>query len=152
MRPPSPLPPLLPNATYCPIAAGPFAFSSKIPWGSNRELTTLNTRLRAVDPFGAELVCVDVATTPLDPKPHSIYGKANIILWSTVALTIAYWLTVGLALISSAWKRGISRKSTNGIWAKAQSAGFILASAVSGARLSRSPALLRFCESRFWFS
>ncbi|KAF5333550.1 hypothetical protein D9611_002728 [Ephemerocybe angulata] len=124
--------------------AGPFAFSSSIPWGNNRELTTLNTRLRAVDPFGVELVCIDVATTPLDPTPHAIYGKANIILWSTVGLAVAYWFVVGVARVSSAWNRGISR-SGKGLWAKAQSAGFILASAVSGERLANSPALLRFC-------
>ncbi|RXW25178.1 hypothetical protein EST38_g690 [Candolleomyces aberdarensis] len=145
LRPPSPLPTLAtPNTTYCPIAAGPFAFSSRIPWGNDRELTTLHTQLRAVDPFGAELVCVDVDTTPLDPNPHTIYGMANIILWSTVGLAVAYWLLVGLARISAAWKRGLSR-SGKGLWPKAQSAGFILASAVSGERLANAPALLRFC-------
>ncbi|KAJ2915023.1 hypothetical protein MD484_g5360, partial [Candolleomyces efflorescens] len=145
LRPPSPLPTLAsPNTTYCPIAAGSFAFSSKIPWGNDRELTTLHTRLRAVDPFGVELVCVDVDTTPLGPTPHTIYGKANIILWGTVGLAVAYWTLVGLARISTAWKRGLSRSGT-GLWPKAQSAGFILASAVSGERLANAPALLRFC-------
>ncbi|KAF9057834.1 hypothetical protein BJ165DRAFT_1423835 [Panaeolus papilionaceus] len=145
MRPPSPLPPITsPDHSFCPISAGPFAFSSTIPWGKNRELTTLITRLRAVDPFGKELLCVDLLTTPLDPRPQSPYGKAKIIFWSTIALTISYWLVVGAARISSAWGRGITRPG-GGIWSRAQSAGYILASAISGERLTSSPALMRFC-------
>ncbi|CAA7258525.1 unnamed protein product [Cyclocybe aegerita] len=144
MRPPSPLPALDPtDHSYCPIVAGQFAFSSTIPWGRNRELTTLITRLRAVDPFGKELVCLDVLTTPLDPRPKSPYGRAEIIFWSTIALAIAYWLVVGIARISSAWGRGITRQE-HGIWSRAQSAGYILASAISGERLATSPALMRF--------
>ncbi|RDB20150.1 hypothetical protein Hypma_012917 [Hypsizygus marmoreus] len=145
LRPPSPLPALENvNATYCPIPAGPFALSSAIPWGRNRALTTLTTRLRAVDPSINELLCIDVSTTPLDPQPDSPYGQAKIIFWSTIALTIAYWALVGLARIVSAWGRGITRHE-HGIWSRAQSAGFILASAISGERLATSPALLRFC-------
>lgn len=146
MRPPSPLPSLVTNDTsYCPITAGPFAFTSTVPWGMNRELTTLITRLRAVDPFSKELLCVDVQTTPLAPRPNSPYGKAEIIFWSTVALAISYWVIVGLARIASAWNRGITRPG-RGVWARAQSAGYILASAISGERLATSPALMRFCE------
>ena len=153
MRPKSPLPSLEgSNKTeYCPITAGEFAFAQSIPWGNNRELTTLHTRLRAVDPFGDEVLCLDVETTPLDPTSGSIYGKAYIILWSTVGLTVAYWAVVGLARIQSAWNRGISR-SGKGLWGRAQSAGFILASAVSGERLANSPALLRFCKSASAYS
>lgn len=147
MRPQSPLPPVnISDGTYCPITSGPFAFSSMVPWGRNRELTTLITRLRAVDPFGKELVCLDMFTTPLDPRPNSPYGKAEIIFWSTVALTIAYWVVVGIARISSAWDRGITRPG-RGPWSRAQSAGYILASAISGERLANAPALLRFCKS-----
>ncbi|KAF8165713.1 hypothetical protein B0H34DRAFT_690241 [Crassisporium funariophilum] len=145
MRPPSPLP--LPNPedkSFCPVVAGPFAFSSTIPWGRNRELTTLITRLRAVDPFGKELVCLDMLTTPLEPRPSSPYGKAEIIFWSTVALALAYWVVIGIARIASAWGRGLTRPGPT-IWSRAQSAGFILASAVSGERLATSPALMRFC-------
>ncbi|KAF9534607.1 hypothetical protein CPB83DRAFT_901584 [Crepidotus variabilis] len=145
MRPPSPLPqPSTLDNSYCPIAAGPFAFSSTIPWGGNRELTTLTTRLRAVDPFGKLLLCLDVATTPLDSRPKSPYGKANIIFWSTVALAISYWVVVGLARIASAWNRGISRPGRS-FWGRMQSAGYILASSISGERFNTSPALLRFC-------
>ncbi|KAH6914675.1 membrane protein [Coprinopsis sp. MPI-PUGE-AT-0042] len=145
LRPPSPLPAMAEGSTsYCPLPAGPFAFSATIPWGNNRELTSLNTRLRAVDPFGQELLCLDVTTTPLEPTPHSIYGRANIILWSTVGLTLAYWVVVGIARVSTAWNRGISRPG-KGVWSRAQSAGFIIASAISGERLAASPALLRFC-------
>jgi hypothetical protein len=147
LRPPSPLPTLnSSNAAeaFCPIPLGPFAFASIIPWGNNRALTTLDTRLRAVDPFSNELVCIDVYTTPVDPEPGSPYGRANIILWGTAALAIAYWVVVGIARIVSAWGRGITRHD-RGIWSRAQSAGFILASAISGERLSTSPALLRFC-------
>jgi hypothetical protein len=130
--------------TYCPVDAGPFAFSSTIPLGDNRELTTLITQLRAVDPLGNELVCLEIFTTPLEPQPHSLYGKADIIFWSTIALAIAYWAIIGIARISSAWGRGITRPG-RGIWSRAQSAGFILASAVSGERLATSPALMHFC-------
>ncbi|KAF9462045.1 hypothetical protein BDZ94DRAFT_1262280 [Collybia nuda] len=145
LRPPSPLPLLPSNTTvYCPIPAGPFAFSSTIPWGKHRALTTLNTRLRAVDPFSAELFCIDVSTTPLDPEPGNPYGRAKIIFWATVALVIAYWVVVGIARIVSAWGRGITRHE-RGIWSRAQSAGYILASAISGERLATSPALMRFC-------
>ncbi|KAF8914339.1 hypothetical protein CPB84DRAFT_1759012 [Gymnopilus junonius] len=111
-------------------------FASTIPWGRNRELTTLITRLRAVDPFGKELVCLDVLTTPLAPRHKSPYGKPTSYF--------AYWLVVGLARIVSAWGRGITRPG-RGIWSRAQSAGFILASAISGERLANSPALMRFC-------
>ncbi|KDR84119.1 hypothetical protein GALMADRAFT_86988 [Galerina marginata CBS 339.88] len=145
MRPPSPLPAA--NSTdgsYCPIPSGPFAFSSTIPWGRNRELTTLITRLRAVDPFGKELVCLDMFTTPLAPRPTSPYGNAEIIFWATVGLAIAYWFFVGIARIASAWGRGITRPG-RGLWSRAQSAGYILASAISGERLATSPALMRFC-------
>lgn len=146
LRPPSPLPQLEnSNLTYCPIPAGQFAFSTTIPWGNHRALTTLTTRLRAVDPSINELLCIDVSTTPLDPQSDSLYGNAKIIFWATVALAIAYWVAVGLARIVSAWGRGITRHERK-IWSRAQSAGFILASAISGERLGTSPALMRFCS------
>ncbi|KAF7317470.1 Membrane protein [Mycena kentingensis (nom. inval.)] len=141
LRPQSPLPALENNATdYCPVS-GPFALSASVPWGRNRELTTLQTRLRAVDPFSAELLCITVDTTPLSPTAGSPYGVAHAIFWATVALAIAYWVVIGTARIVSAWGRGILRERS--VWAKAQSAGFILASAISGERFS-NPALLRF--------
>ncbi|KAJ6515243.1 hypothetical protein C8R45DRAFT_887948 [Mycena sanguinolenta] len=145
LRPPSPLTPLTsPNNTYCPQPAGPFALSSAIPWGTNRPLTTLNTRLRAVDPFSQELLCFDVNTTPLDPSgPHSPYGVASAIFWATVSLAILYWVVIGIARVVSAWGRGITRPGRS-LWARAQSAGFILASAISGERFATSPALMRF--------
>ncbi|KAG6844527.1 hypothetical protein H0H87_006183 [Tephrocybe sp. NHM501043] len=143
LRPPSPLPALDSTGTYCPIAAGEFAFSTTIPWGNHRALTTLSTRLRAVDSSIQELLCIDVITTPLDPQPNSPYGQAKIIFWSTVGLSIAYWVIVGLARIASAWGRGITRH--DGLWSRAQSAGFIIASAISGERFATSPALMRFC-------
>ncbi|KAJ7584349.1 hypothetical protein C8J56DRAFT_1005041 [Mycena floridula] len=143
--PPSPLPSIDPTiGNYCPIVQGPFAMSASIPWTKSRALTTQTTRLRAVDPFSQELLCFEVETTPLNPSSGSPYGKAQIIFWCTVGLTIAYWLLVGLARISSAWNRGNTRPGS-GIWSRAQSAGFILASAISGERLGTSPALLRFC-------
>ncbi|KAK2465977.1 hypothetical protein APHAL10511_001618 [Amanita phalloides] len=143
LRPPSPLPDLASNATtYCPIDPGPFAFSLTVPLGNHRALTTLTTQVRAVDPFANNLFCLDVATTLLDPTPDSPYGQARSIFWTTVALTIGYWIVVGIARIISAWGRGITEK---GLWARARSAGFILASAISGERLAASPALMRFC-------
>ncbi len=147
LRPPSPLPPLdNTSSTYCPIAAGPFALSTSVPWGSNRALTTLITRLRAVDPFSQELFCLDVSTTPLEPSnTQGPYGDARIILWASVALAGAYWLLVGVARVVSAWGRGVNR-SGRGVWGTLQSGGFILASAISGERLATSPALIRFCK------
>ncbi|KAJ4478997.1 hypothetical protein J3R30DRAFT_3473201 [Lentinula aciculospora] len=147
LRPPSPLPSPgddYDSSYYCPIPIGAFAFSSSIPWGSHRSLTTLNTRLSAVDPWGTELVCIEVDTTPLSPKPHNPYGVAVAIFWGSVAITIGYWVLVGIARIVSAWDRGLTRPGRNP-WARAQSAGYILASAISGERLATSPALLRFC-------
>ncbi|KAJ7770974.1 hypothetical protein DFH07DRAFT_914187 [Mycena maculata] len=143
LRPPSPLPALTNETNYCPIAAGPYALSSSIPWGYNRPLTTLSTRLRAVDPFSNELLCVTVNTTPLDPAVNNPYGVARAIFWATVALAILYWIVVGIARIVSAWGRGITRPGRS-LWARAQSAGFILASAISGERFATSPALMRF--------
>ncbi|KAG6910813.1 hypothetical protein DXG01_007702 [Tephrocybe rancida] len=143
LRPPSPLPALDSTGTYCPIQSGEFGFSTTIPWGEHRALTTLSTRLRAVDPSIQELMCIDVITTPLDPQPNSPYGQAKVIFWSTVALAIAYWVIVGLARTISAWGRGITRH--DGLWSRAQSAGFIVASAISGERFATSPALMRFC-------
>lgn len=149
MRPPSPLPAITStDGTYFPIPAGPFAFSATIPWGRNRELTTLLTRLRAVDPFGKSLVCIDVLTTPLAPSPHSPYGRANIVFWATVALAVAYWIVGSAARVASAWNRGIIRSGGDG-WARARSAGYVLASAISGERLAAAPALMRFCEPYF---
>ncbi|KAK7470177.1 hypothetical protein VKT23_001615 [Stygiomarasmius scandens] len=145
LRPASPLPTLQAGDDdgFCPVGPGEFAFSTTVPWGSNRALTTLTTRISAVDPLTQELICIDVDTTPLDPSPDNPYGKAISIFWATVALAIAYWVLVGIARIVSAWDRGITSKG-KGVWARAQSAGFILASAISGERLATSPALLRF--------
>jgi len=147
LRPPSPLHAQqnVTDQNYCPIPAGPFAFSSTIPLGSRRALTTLTTRLRAVDPLVNELLCIDVITTPLDPDPDSPYSHAKVIFWGTVALAIAYWVVVGLARIVSARGRGITRH--DGLWSRARSAGFVVASAISGERLATSPALMRFCSS-----
>jgi hypothetical protein len=116
-----------------------------MPWGHNRALTTLITRLRAVDSFDSELVCIDVATTPLEPsEKEGPYGEARLFLWANVALAGAYWIVVGVARIVSAWGRGATRNG-RGVWGRIQSGGFILASAISGERLATSPALIRFC-------
>lgn len=100
-----------------------------------------------MDPFGQELVCIDVSTTPLEPSANEgPYGDARVILWATVALAAAYWIVVGVARVVSAWGRGLNR-SAHGVWGKLQSGGFILASAISGERLATSPALMRYCKS-----
>jgi hypothetical protein len=98
-----------------------------------------------VDPFSKELLCLNVNTTPLDPgsQSQSPYGVASTIFWATVSLAILYWLVIGLARIVSAWGRGITRPGRS-LWARAQSAGFIVASAISGERFATSPALMRF--------
>lgn len=145
--PPSP-PTLTPtNSTYCSIQAGPYAFTVNMPFDSNNFFTTMDTQLRALDTNEQEILCLTVATTPLQPgPPNSPYGSAHTIFWGTVALAIAYWLIVGIARITAAWGRGLSRPGP-GIWHRVQNAGFILASAISGERLATSPALIRFCMS-----
>jgi hypothetical protein len=144
LRPPSSLPAINSDNTYCPIPPGPFGFSVSIPWSINHDLTTIVTRLRAVDPVNNELLCLDVSTTSLMPgKVHSPYGDAAIICWCTVALALAYWVVIGVARVASAWNRGAVRP-VPGWWSKMERAGFILVSAISGERLSSSRALLRF--------
>lgn len=134
------------------MAPGQFALSTSIDVGNNRALTTLNTRVRAVDPLSNEILCVDVATTPLNPGRYgSIYGEATYIFWGTVGLAIAYWVVVGLARISSAWGRGLVRQR-GGVWEKIESAGLILASAVSGERFAHAPSLVRFCKRQITYS
>ncbi|KAI0282330.1 hypothetical protein BGY98DRAFT_1088170 [Russula aff. rugulosa BPL654] len=145
LRPPSPLPsPDNSSGLYCPIPAGPFAFSASAPLESNHELATLQTSLRAVDPFSNELLCVNIATTPLRPGAlGSVYGHAKLMFYGTVLLCVAYWLLVAIARLSSAWARR-SGWSRSGFWPRVENFGFVVASAVSGEGLSKSPALMRF--------
>lgn len=134
------------NSSNCDIPAGPYGLGVSIPFYHKNYFTTLNTELRALDPFGNEILCLTVATTPLEPGPlRSPYGKARSIFWATISLAIAYWIIVGIARIASAWGRGSSRPAS-GIWARVESAGFVLVSAISGERLATSPSLLRFCS------
>ncbi|TBU33070.1 hypothetical protein BD311DRAFT_652998 [Dichomitus squalens] len=147
LRPASPLPEADPSGSFCPLDPGPFAFSSSVQVQPGSALLTLDTRLRALDPFQTELLCLDVNTTILDPSsggPDSVYGHANIIFWSTVGLAIGYWVVVGIARLVAAWGRGSSRGG-NGFLARVEGAGFVLASALSGERFASSPALMRFC-------
>jgi hypothetical protein len=152
LRPPSPLPTLNSSSgLYCPIPAGPFAFSTYAPLHASRELATLQTRLHAVDPFSNELFCIDIATTPLEPGAlGSVYGHAKIIFGFTVALCAAYWSLVAAARLSSAWVRR-SGWSGRGFWSRVENAGFVVASAISGEGLSKSPALIRFGTLSFFF-
>ncbi|KAI0938161.1 hypothetical protein AcV7_003434 [Taiwanofungus camphoratus] len=146
LQPPSSVSPPT-GGNYCAteFPAGPFAFSTAVKLPSNYELATFDTHLRALDPNQNELFCLNVNTTVLKPgRLGSVYGHGYIIFWVTVSLAIAYWLLVGIARLASAWGRGSTRTGT-GLWARVQSAGFILASAISGERLASSPALMRFC-------
>lgn len=147
LRPPSPLPSInITEDMYCPLPAGHFAFSTSIPWSTNHQFTTQNTRLHALDPYSDDLLCLDVDTTPLGPRRFgSPYGEVSTIFWATVGLAIAYWLVVGITRVVSARGRGSSRPGP-GFWPKVESAGFILASAISGESLTTSPALMRFCS------
>lgn len=145
LRPPSPLPNKSSSGTYCPLSPGPFALASQIQLGKLSALATFDTRLRGLDPVQNELLCIDVNTTILQPNAlDPVYGDGHLVFWCSVALAIAYWLVVGLARLVSAWGRGTTRNG-RGVWAKVESAGFILASAMSGERLAASPALIRFC-------
>ncbi|EJD01379.1 uncharacterized protein FOMMEDRAFT_111158 [Fomitiporia mediterranea MF3/22] len=148
LRPASPLP--TENSTYffCPVSAGPIAFSAAVPLGKHQyDLLTISTRLRIVDTSSpaVELGCFDVATTPLTGRrvAGSIYGDAAIILWVSVAVCIAYWVVIGLARLIAAWGRG-GTGSSRSLWSRLEGAGYILASAISGERFSSTPALLRF--------
>ncbi|EPQ58976.1 hypothetical protein GLOTRDRAFT_135976 [Gloeophyllum trabeum ATCC 11539] len=146
IQPPSPVyDQVNPYDRYCPLPAGPFALATTVTLNrQSYELVTLDTRIKAVDPFSNEILCVDVYVTPLSPGVMGyVYGHAIVVFWFTVALTIAYWVVVGLARIVSAWGRGASRMGP-GLWSRAESLGFILASAISGERLAKSPALMRF--------
>ena len=139
-----------PRNGYCPISPGPFAFSSTIQIPASSELVTYDTRLRALDPYQNELVCLDLNTTILAPGPvGSVYGHAHIVFWCTVGLAIAYWVVVGIARIVAAWGRG-TPMSGSGILGKIESAGFVLASAMSGEKFATSPALMRFCACCSW--
>lgn len=150
--PPSPLPTPDPSNFFCPLAAGPLAFSAAVPLGQHSyELLTINTRLRIVDTSAPalELGCVDVATTPLTGKRNaigSLYGQVTIIFWTTIGLTIGYWLVIGIARMIAAWDRGRTG-SDRTWWSRLEGAGFIVTSAISGEKLSGTPALLRFCKS-----
>ncbi|KLO10237.1 hypothetical protein SCHPADRAFT_999697 [Schizopora paradoxa] len=147
--PPSPLPTPDAKNLFCPLAVGPLAFSAAVPLGDHSyELLTINTRLRVVDTSqpAIELACVDIAATPLNgqEKNGTLYGPALIIFWVSVGLAIAYWIIVGTARIVAAWDRGGSGPSRT-LWSRIEGAGFMLASAISGEKLSGTPALLRFC-------
>ncbi|KAI6024474.1 hypothetical protein EDC04DRAFT_249060 [Pisolithus marmoratus] len=146
IRQPSPLANSSSNSTDCPIPPGPYALAVSIPFNPKNSLTTLNTELRALDPYENEILCLTVATTALQPGPlHSPYGIARSIFWATIGLAVAYWIIVCIARLVSAWKRGASRPHS-GIWARVESAGLILVSAISGEQLATSPSLLRFCS------
>lgn len=134
------------NSTDCPIPPGPYALAVSIPFDPKNFFTTVNTELRALDPYENEILCLTVATTALQPGPlDSPYGDARSIFWATIGLAAAYWIIVCVARLVSAWKRGTSRPGS-GIWARVESAGLILVSAISGERLATSPSLLRFCS------
>ena len=110
---------------------------------------TLNSRLRVVDTSSPalELMCIDVATTPLDGDiiVNHTYGNAIVIFWVSVGLCIAYWVVTGTARLAAAWGRGGSGAG-RGVWPRLKSAGYMMASAISGERFAGTPALLRFCE------
>jgi hypothetical protein len=149
LRPPVLDPTKFDNTTgdYCPIDAGPFALSSYIPLKHAYELVTIETRLRAVDPFSNEILCVDVMATPVLPGVMgSVYGHAVLIMWGSIALAAAFWMTVGLARVVGAWDRGQSR-SNSGFWARIEGSGYVIASAISGERFASSPALMRYCKA-----
>lgn len=156
LRPPSPLPSEDPTNYFCPVAAGPIAFSAAIPFKNHDyELLTIDTRLRVVDTSSPanELACIDVSATPLDGHrtANSLYGPAIAIFWVSVGLAIAYWVVAGIARLVAAWGRG-GTGSGRRLWSRVEGAGYILASAISGERFSSTPALLRFGNvACLWF-
>lgn len=91
---------------------------------------------------------MDVNTTPLQHRQlDSAYGLAGIILWSSVALAVAYWTIVALARLTSAWGRRAGW-SGRGAWAGVETLGFVIASALSGESFAKTPALLRFGKQK----
>ncbi|KAG8902349.1 hypothetical protein FRB99_004563 [Tulasnella sp. 403] len=135
----------VPDNTNCTIPPGPVAFSAETPFRHDFSLTTISTRLRALDalspPF--ELACIEVNATPIVAEGKGgYYGKAQVIFWASVGLTAAYWIVIGIARIAAAWDRGGSGRREG--WMRVKWAGTVLSSAISGDRLSASPALLRF--------
>ena len=148
--PPNPSGPPDPEDYFCPLPTGPLAFSAAVPLGGHSyELLTINTRLRVVDTSApaVELGCVDITTTPLsgEETSGSFYGPARIVFWVSVGLAMAYWLVAAIARLVAAWDRGLTGSSRS-IWSRLEGAGFIVTSAISGEKLSVTPALLRFCE------
>ncbi|KAG8972778.1 hypothetical protein FRB90_010148, partial [Tulasnella sp. 427] len=126
----------VPDDTNCTIPAGPVAFMAWTPYRHDFSLTTVSTRLRAVDasspPF--ELACLDIQATPVHAHGKGgYYGRAQILFWVSVGLAIAYWIVVGLARISAAWHRGGSGRIEG--WVRIKWAGTVLSSAISGERL-----------------
>ncbi|KZW04142.1 hypothetical protein EXIGLDRAFT_828063 [Exidia glandulosa HHB12029] len=153
VRPSLPLPPSTkdtpcPEAadTFCPLNAGPFAFSVNVPLKHDYSLMSIETRLRILDVSepALQLACVDVSATPLKPTRASPYGQARIIFWLTGALCLAFFVVIACARIASAWGRAQVRAGTT-FWSRMQRTGFICVSALSGERFSVTPALLRFC-------
>jgi hypothetical protein len=145
LRPPSPLPELTSDAkNYCPLSAGSLAVGIKVPLSQQYPLKTLVTQIRMVDDSSPahELVCLQVSTTSAY-SGNQLTGPLASIWWTTIGLTLAYWIVTGIGRISAAWDRGVGRTG-NVWWLKIERTGFILASALSGEKFSVSPALLRF--------
>ncbi|KIJ56499.1 hypothetical protein M422DRAFT_238126 [Sphaerobolus stellatus SS14] len=146
LRPPSPLSRSLFNnqSGYCPVPAGPIAFSVSTPLSRSFELTSLNTQIRVLDTSNPakQLACVNVAVTPLRSGPN-FFGQAIIVFWVSVGLAIAYWLVVGAGRLAAAAKRGRQRVHDT-LYSRVQAVGFAFASAISGERFASSPALMRF--------
>ncbi|KAG8956675.1 hypothetical protein FRC04_000153 [Tulasnella sp. 424] len=144
IRSPTSLVPV-PDDTNCTIPAGPVAFTAWTSYRHDFSLTTVSTRLRAVDASSPslELACLDIQATPVHAHGKGgYYGRAEILFWVSVGLAIAYWIVVGLGRIAAAWHRGGSGRIEG--WGRIKWAGTVLSSAISGERLSASPALLRF--------
>ncbi|KAG8891065.1 hypothetical protein FRB98_000074 [Tulasnella sp. 332] len=134
-----------PDEVNCTIPAGPVAFSASTPLRHDFHLTTIQTRLHAVDASSPpyQLVCIDVQGTPVVAKGRGgYYGNAIIIFWSSVGLAAAYWIVIGSARIAAAWDRGGARHKSG--WLRFKWAGTVLASAISGEKLASTPALTRF--------
>ncbi|CAE6486694.1 unnamed protein product [Rhizoctonia solani] len=143
--PPAPNAPGLYTSTNCSVPAGELAFGVHSPLPHDYQLTTLNTRIQVLDTSNPakELACVDVGVTPIkDTGVGGSFDYAGAVFWLSVGLAAAYWVIVGLARISAAWRRG--SWDSNQRWVHIRWAGTVLASAISGERLAASPALLRF--------
>ncbi|TXT15573.1 hypothetical protein VHUM_00076 [Vanrija humicola] len=127
------------NMTYCPLPAGPFGINASIPLYNVHALTTIHSRIHAVETSepAQTIMCVDVYVTPYDDEswPYRLF------LWFPASIAIAFWIVTWAARFAAGWLIGADRRAGGQRMLKW---GTMLISGLSGERLGVSAALLRF--------